>query len=535
MASRIFIAQTALNDLRPLAWQGVQAVSCYNQLTRILFTKLSPQHAALLAEPLMDDASRTIDWYALNDANNPEIPVQKLSELPHANQEFLREQLLALGRDVYSLAQNLKNSQDSNSVTAGTLLEMAISFPSEDYLYAIGLQPVITCWGYVSHKAEATPELITRVRTAPNTLNNLAAAAPFASSFENFSASTGQFEDVNASTQGLMSQGDSQGAGQEVEQNPNQNPNPNLNQKIIYHEHRASSSPIAWAILAFLVGAILCGLLLFYFKPAWNNFSFAGWFTQPKALVNATNSTSSENDPNAISETREEILRGQGKEEVLRKDLDRLRREYELRLLNCKHSEPIPFAEANPLPEKPVPPSKPEAPPVPELNIPKPAPEPAPKPMPKPIPEPAPPAPPVPPAEQTPPAPKPKPQPDHLSIPENPENLEFLEGCWEAEIASNTPGRYNTTPQRLVYCFDKKGKGKGALTERRNGKEICVGPAEGELRGGSLAIKDKKPFNVGAGTCITEVITCTNADSGVAMCSSHFEDGGRSKLVFRRK
>ncbi len=528
MASRIFITQTALNDLRPLAWQGVQAASCYDQLTRILLTKLSPQHAALLAEPLMDDASRTVDWYALandNTAENSALTFGPLNQLPAASQQPLRAHLLALGHDVYNLAQSLKNSPDSNSVTAGTLLEMAISFPSEDYLYVVGQQPVITCWGYAPGGPGASPELITRVRTAPE---EIAAGISFASNSASLLAPAPGFENME---------------GQSPKQNLEQNPNPEqvLNPETIYHEHRAKPSVIPWAILAFLIGAIICGLLLFWLKPNGPNlniFNFAGCSRQPEVLLNATNSTSPGNNPNALSETQEELLRGQGREEILRQDLERLRREYELRLLNCKPpeaNEPVPFAQAPTPPQAPVPPA-PEVPPVPELSIPQPEPAPAPPAKPekpaKPE-EPATPVTPVTPAE--PPAPAPAPKPDHLSIPENPENLEFLEGCWEAEIASNTPGRYNSTPQRLVYCFDKNGKGKGALTERRNGGEICVGPAEGELKGGSLAIKDKKPFSVGAGTCIAEVITCTNADSGVAMCVSQLEDGGRSKLVFRRK
>lgn len=530
MASRIFIAQTALNDLRPLAWQGVQAASCYDQLIRILLTKLSPQHAALLAEPLMDDSSRTVDWYAISESNTATTGALKISQLPPANQEALRAQMLALGREIYDLAQNLKKSEDSNSVTAGTLLEMALSFPSEDYLYAVDSQPVITCWGYVPGGADATPEMITRVRTGQEEVFTAAGAA-FAANAENSLPHSSLTENTAVPNQNPANQ------------NFGQNSEQIINEKIIYHEHRITSSPILWGILAFLLGATICGLLLFYFKPSWANwniFNIAGCSLQPQALVNATNSTSPGNEEsngsNSLSKIREEILRGQGREDILRQDLERLRREYELRLLNCAPNEPVPFAQAPKTPEAPVP-TPPEAnvPPVPELNIPQPGPQP--KPEPKPEPKPTPPAaqPAPPPAEPAPPAPKPQPKPDHLSIPDNPENLEFLEGCWEAEIASNTPGRYNTTPQRLVYCFDDKGKGKGALTERSNGREICVGPAQGELKGGSLAIKDKKPFSVGAGTCITEVITCTNADSGVAMCSSQLEDGGRSKLVFRRR
>ncbi len=156
---------------------------------------------------------------------------------------------------------------------------------------------------------------------------------------------------------------------------------------------------------------------------------------------------------------------------------------------------------------------------VPEIPSPPPAP-PKPKEKTAPVPEPA-------------PSPSPKPENEHLEIPDNAENLAFLEGCWEAEIPQGTPGRYAETPQRLVYCFDKNGEGTGILSSRATGEKICVGGAEGELKGGRLSIRDKPPLH--PRTCVGETITCQNTSSGMAECSSVFDTGGTSRLVFRRR
>ena len=68
MAQQQFITSTSQIELRALAWQGIQASTCYEQLVYILQTKLSPSHAALLAQPVMDTSNpkygeKEVDWY----------------------------------------------------------------------------------------------------------------------------------------------------------------------------------------------------------------------------------------------------------------------------------------------------------------------------------------------------------------------------------------------------------------------------------------------------------------------------------------
>ena len=481
MSQRIFITSTPLNRLRPLSWQGVQAITCYDQFSRILQSRLGPAHFALLAEPLLDNQALTADWYAWLPENAVQTQAVKLIELAPELQTQMRDYMISLGRPVFELAQELKQSGDSNSSTAGTLLEMALTFPGEEFIYVLGNQPVLTGWGFAPDKANAVPEQLTRLRAAP-----VAPAAETQKSEEGAVAGAG----LGAAAGGTPDFSDEPAA--------------------------RGKSAVPWAVLAFLIGALIAGLLLYFLRP--ESFDLGGSCSRVLPADNAT--------AEGPSELRQDILRAQGSEEILRAELERLRREYHYRLLQCQEiPEDPPVAETPPPVEpEPAPPAQEDevAPPVPQLAMPELPPDPPPAPKPKADPAPTP-----------DPAPSPKPKSDHLEIPDSPTDLAFLEGCWEAEIAQGTPGRYATTPQRLVYCFDESGKGSGVLSDRNNGEKICVGGAKGELRGDSLRIKDKPPLR--PRTCIPETITCRNASSGVAECSSVFEDGGTSKLVFRRR
>ena len=67
----IRLATSLRNEMKPLAVQGVYAADCHAQLRALLARHASflgdkgmPDAAQLLAEPVYDEASGTIDWYA---------------------------------------------------------------------------------------------------------------------------------------------------------------------------------------------------------------------------------------------------------------------------------------------------------------------------------------------------------------------------------------------------------------------------------------------------------------------------------------
>ena len=81
----VLFATTRRNDMRPLAFQGIFATNCYDQLRAYLAQNEEflaahgmPNAASFLAEP-MHDASGTIDWYA--EGNVEPVPFSSLGEV----------------------------------------------------------------------------------------------------------------------------------------------------------------------------------------------------------------------------------------------------------------------------------------------------------------------------------------------------------------------------------------------------------------------------------------------------------------------
>ena len=536
MAQQQFITSTSQIELRALAWQGIQASTCYEQLVYILQTKLSPSHAALLAQPVMDTSNpkygeKEVDWYfnnlsglsglsGLNGLNGPSGPNSsngpnalnnqqanqnhaptKLLNLPANSQAMLRQTFMQLGQDIYNLAQSLKLSPNSNTVTAGNLLELAISFPSEDYLYAVESQPVLVAWGFAPASMGAQPETLTRIRPAPL----LAGAAAGLAHTEQEAATSP----------------------------PNIPLAPQMPQTNIQEERKIIFSSMPWAILAFLLGALLCALLLFWLLPNWGNWdnwdnwgnvnngdtlngdtlNFGGCTRTPAPLLNA--STPKDTPHPEAFENNDELLKAKQREQLLREELRHLEQELRARMAKCpqpqKPEEAIP---ALPLPEEIIPDlaplneepnEKPEAlpelepdtvPPVPDMPLPNmPLPDMSAEPEPQPItpetqepetqePEPQEPENPIP--ERELPA-----EPDFLEIPNNPKELGFLEGCWDAKIGLKN--RQTGQPVIVEYCFDQSGNGTVNITERdRNGKIIqkCTGRAKAIVQGDNLQIND---------------------------------------------
>lgn len=470
--AHIFITSTELADLRPLAWQGVQASSCYDQLVRLLQTQLGPRQAALLAEPIVDAEQGKVDWYSSVEGN-----IQPLLELAPEAQNAVRAELASLGEAIYKIAQNLKNTPDSNSNLAGALLEMSISFPGEEHLYLVGNQPVITAWGYASANLTAPPQDLKLVKLLP-------LAAPLSP----------QVEETQKPTN-----------------NTNAEQEQPAESQVVRHVF-----PFPWAILAFVLSVLLCAFLLFWLLPRLGVLDFgpAGCSRiAPKgnAMGNATETTKPQGGY-SYSPNMEEYFRAQGREQALRNELERLRREYELRLLACgQRAQVTPPPQPDPAPEPP----QEVVPPVPDLVIPKPEPEPEPKPKPKPKPKPEP---------KPEPEPKPQPKPlaegDGLVIPQDPSDLSFLEGCWDAQTGLKSTR--TDMPISVKYCFDDKGNGTVSIIERdRNRRAIqeCKGNARARLNGPTLQIEDLGAKCPGGVTYEKERITCRNADGSRALCT----------------
>ena len=531
MNQRIFIATTSTASLRPLVWQGVRASTCYAQFFQILQRRLHPPHQALLAEPFPDSQGESIDWYACLPGNIPAQQPLKLSELPQDAQEEARKSLHQLISEIHTLSLELGRAADSNSAAAARLLEKGLIFPGEEYVYLIGKQPVIIAWGYLPEQENTTQEPLSRMR------ETYASALPLPGQASSATPCQPGTDLPEPGTTLPHDKAMPQGARWEQ---PHGSAQP-LPASAAIAPGRAARINLPRLAAWFGLGAGLMALLLAFWGGNHRLYQAGQPGQSGCSRISLYPADDSPNKEVILSGTAQEILREQGREETLRAELDLLRQEHYLRRLQCQEKPeapeaaepepaPPPTEEEKQKPEEKTVPEQAEAPPLPQLALPELPPDPPPAPKRQPKAE----AVPAPQAENAPKtAPPAKPKSNYLEIPDDPDDLSFLEGCWEAEIAPGTPGRNAYTNQRLVYCFDAGGNGQGILSERGSGRRLCVGGAKGRLNGDTLQIADMPPLR--PSSCVRESMICKNAASGVAQCSSQFETGGTSKLVFRRR
>jgi len=159
------LVRTTLTGVRPLGVRGEPLHHAQEQIRGAIRRRLGPRHAALLAEPVPHDLGRAIDWYA--DADGEAVP---LNALPIERQHSVLDEVERLRNDIEVLAQRFEAGDTEDARLLGKALHLAVRRPSNDYLFLVGDQPVIVCWGYEPEAAGAV--------LPPPSLPAPAAAAP---------------------------------------------------------------------------------------------------------------------------------------------------------------------------------------------------------------------------------------------------------------------------------------------------------------------------------------------------------------------
>jgi hypothetical protein len=155
------ITTTQRAALRPLGIQGQEVARSDSQLRRLLAQRLSPRHAALLAEPVPDAHGDRIDWYSVAEGE-----ARQLNALPEEERARFQGEFERLGGDITRLAEEYLSAKDPDRQVVGRLLELALSYPESADLYVVGNQPVITCWGHGPGDPGRMPESLTRTRVS---------------------------------------------------------------------------------------------------------------------------------------------------------------------------------------------------------------------------------------------------------------------------------------------------------------------------------------------------------------------------------
>lgn len=155
-----------IKDFKMLGYDGKAAYLVATQIREMFRVKLGKQYANYLAIPQRNDQGNIIDWYIPFDSNQPDnqydiIPWTSASE---SEQDSALILLKEFEHNVMNLGKQLASNPNldgdklffcrliydpQNSVDNAESNLMAIRFPSNQFVYIVNGQPVITFWGFV--------------------------------------------------------------------------------------------------------------------------------------------------------------------------------------------------------------------------------------------------------------------------------------------------------------------------------------------------------------------------------------------------
>jgi hypothetical protein len=149
--------------LRALGSGGRTALSSYDKIVRTLGQSMGPEHVALFAEPSLRGPA--IDWYSNFDAAGAPTPIRAASP---SMREAARARLEGLVNDISAKAAVLQQSDREGDRILGEMLQYALEVPSEDSVWLVGVQPVLTFWGHVRDQGQpAENPLRTMIQRRP--------------------------------------------------------------------------------------------------------------------------------------------------------------------------------------------------------------------------------------------------------------------------------------------------------------------------------------------------------------------------------
>lgn len=159
MSQRQLIHTSQRGSYRPLFYQGTMVCQAHQQLMRLLADRFGSRHQHLFAEPVIDSAQGTIDWYT-------RVPGQPraLDQASPPTRALAEAELVRLVRDLEDFAQELEAAPDVHRQAAGRMLSLAMQHPDSTGLVLVGDQPVLAGWGLAPAASDLVPESLSRYR-----------------------------------------------------------------------------------------------------------------------------------------------------------------------------------------------------------------------------------------------------------------------------------------------------------------------------------------------------------------------------------
>lgn len=144
------LVKTTFEGVRPLGVRGEPLHQTHEQIRAVIRRRIDDRHAALLAEPEAHADRRTIDWYS--PAAGHVVP---LSALPEERRAEVRAEIGEMLARIAAAGDRLATAEGSDAAIGGKSLRLATVFPSDDFLFLVGDQPTVICWGYDREQATA--------------------------------------------------------------------------------------------------------------------------------------------------------------------------------------------------------------------------------------------------------------------------------------------------------------------------------------------------------------------------------------------
>src|SRR4029077_5713760 len=151
MGDRPTLILTTRLGVRPLGVRGDPLHAVASQLLAVIRRRLGDGPADLLAEPQLRETGDGIDWYAARSGS-----VRRLAALAATQRAGVLATIESHLESIRTLGAQLKDSSGSEEARLiGRSLELATTRPSDDFVYLVDGQPVITAWGYEADAAQS--------------------------------------------------------------------------------------------------------------------------------------------------------------------------------------------------------------------------------------------------------------------------------------------------------------------------------------------------------------------------------------------
>ena len=153
------LATTSLSEYFILSPGGQPVLRFYSQIKALLIDLVGPKAAGIVAEPVINDVSQEIDWYA------PAGAASKYIDLPVEKKNLIDNKIAQLHKSISSTAEKLKG-QDQAAVRSATFILQALKIPNLPSIYVVNDEPILINWGMLPTGAEADPEVLRRIADA---------------------------------------------------------------------------------------------------------------------------------------------------------------------------------------------------------------------------------------------------------------------------------------------------------------------------------------------------------------------------------